>query len=314
MKRPGRWGSRAWRRPLGSGLGLAVALAVLAAGCSSGGPAPSTVGPGTPSISDTAAGPTGSDTDGPLSPASSGTALPTGSGGSADPDTGVGTATAGTGGGSSNPGTSDPTSPTGPITTDSPGQSGGATKTPSSTSTPKTSVVGPTTDYRVDATPTFTTIVTSSSLAITVSMPTLYSGQQKEDVDAAVIAYIGFLRISDDSLAQPKKDWAQEISKFATGVAATKTVSAAAQFAADNIRAVGHATVATAVVTVSSVKIGLRGCIDTSGVDVLDAHGKSIRAASGPGGYWKYIETADLIRVDGVWKVSIFSPDAGTPC
>jgi hypothetical protein len=129
-----------------------------------------------------------------------------------------------------------------------------------------------------------------------------------------VIAYIGFLRVSDDSLAQPSKDWTSEVAKYATGKAASDTIDAAAQFAAEGVHSVGHATVATAVTNVSTGRVGLRGCVDTSGVDIRDTKGNSIRANSGPGAYWRYIETAEVVLVGNTWKVSAFSPDAATSC
>jgi hypothetical protein len=154
-------------------------------------------------------------------------------------------------------------------------------------------------------------------LSIAVNVPASTSGQPTEAMHAAVAAYKGLTQISDSAFSSPHKDWSLEVKRFAAAPVATKVLDEISDLASTGLRSVGHISVSAVVTSVRPTRIDLRGCIDTSGMDIIDASGHSVKAASGPGAYWRYIQTVSLIPDPGSaegWVVSDFVTDNGEPC
>lgn len=119
------------------------------------------------------------------------------------------------------------------------------------------------------------------------------------------------LVVSDDSYADPSKDWTKEIRTYEADPLAASDIASLKESAAEGSYGSGHVSVDVTVSSVTAHKIVITGCVDTSRVKVFDKSGNSIKAPNQSGSYWRFVQTATLYKYalkdapkTGGWLVS----------
>jgi hypothetical protein len=133
------------------------------------------------------------------------------------------------------------------------------------------------------------------------------------DVDAAEAAYIGLISTSDKALADPHSDWSTQIRHFAVDPAASTVLADVALVASDDVRMVGHSKVIATVVKATASRVAINACVDTSGKDILDAEGNSVKA--GDTAKSRHRQAATVIKTGGgIWAVQDIATDPSSKC
>ena len=152
---------------------------------------------------------------------------------------------------------------------------------------------------------------TTASATVKVSVPTTIASSAKADTAFAIVAYKGSLAVSDESYADPSKDWTKAIRTYEGDPIAASDIASLKQSAADGSHGSGHVGVDVTVTSVTAHKIVITGCVDTSKVKAFNRAGQSIKAPNQPGSYWRFPQTATLYKYDlkdapktGGWLVS----------
>lgn len=138
---------------------------------------------------------------------------------------------------------------------------------------------------------------------------------------AALTAYLQAWKITDEAYSSPSsKDWEPAIRQYIADPRAAEVMKAIESFSTNGRHTTGSNQV-TAVVTAvegsgDGARVTIEACIDSSGKDLIDASGNSIKAPLpvGPrikqsGNVYKYADQ------DGGWLLSeVFVPDPYEPC
>ena len=117
------------------------------------------------------------------------------------------------------------------------------------------------------------------------------------DAQAAVEAYRGYWRMVDLAIADPGRDWSQQVAQYATGPAEADLVQALRDLSSQGQRAVGTTVVVPQVSKIDGGGIVIIDCVDKTTTDILDAAGKSIKAPDEPGSYFRHPSTAQLAQL-----------------
>lgn len=151
----------------------------------------------------------------------------------------------------------------------------------------------------------------TTSATVEISVPTTIASSAKSDTAFAVAAYRGSLAVFQVAFADPRKDWTQQIRTYEADPVAASDIASLKYYAAQSIHSSGHRSGDVTVSSVTTHKIVIAGCVDTSQVNVFDKLGKSIKAPNQPGSYWRVPQTVTLYKYPlkdapktGGWLVS----------
>lgn len=137
---------------------------------------------------------------------------------------------------------------------------------------------------------------------------------------AALTAYHQAWKVSDQAYADPTQDWEPAIRQYIADPYALVVLKSLQSLAGKQLHTIGSNNVDAAVTAVEGsgdgAKVTIEACVDSSGGDLLDTNGKSVKASLpvGPrikqsGNVYKYADK------DGGWLLSeVNVPDPYQPC
>jgi len=137
---------------------------------------------------------------------------------------------------------------------------------------------------------------------------------------SALTVYQQAWKVTDEAYADPTKDWEPTIRKYIADPQAAILLESLHSLASKGLHTTGSNKVDAAVTAVQGAgdgaKVTVAACVDSSGGDLLDAHGNSVKASLpvGPrtkqsGNVYKYADK------DGGWLLSeVNVPNPYKPC
>jgi len=160
-------------------------------------------------------------------------------------------------------------------------------------------------------TPTSSAASSSSTAPATTAnpWPADLTPDQQAMAQAALATYHQAWMVTDEAYADPTKDWEPAIRKYIADPRARQVLKAIASLAADQQHTTGSSQVTAWVTAVEGsgdgAKVTIDACVDSSGADLLDVNGHSVKAPlpAGPrikqsGNVYKYADK------DGGWLLS----------
>lgn len=176
---------------------------------------------------------------------------------------------------------------------------------------PTPSVIDPSELIRPSSTP----MPTSTGGVNLAPLPAGLTADQIADANAAVEVYRKYWALSDQALADPGRDWTQQVSAVANGTAADLFLSDISALAQAGRRTTGWTEIEASVTKVDPALVHLTGCVDVSGTDVLDSEGQSVKVPNGPGTYERFPTTTQVGQVhSGAWLVTVDTFDRSSTC
>lgn len=147
-----------------------------------------------------------------------------------------------------------------------------ASPTPQTTMTSSTS--GPTASIPQSTSQTIGTIGASAEWPVDIS-PSI-TGAELDAVNAAIEAWRQAVRVYDQSMQDPGKDWSPAIREYVADPAAVFQLDLIGALARDGMHQVGETRYAARVTKATAHNVQLAACVDVSHSDVVDADGRSI--------------------------------------
>lgn len=120
--------------------------------------------------------------------------------------------------------------------------------------------------------------------------------------------------MSDNATADPGKNWRAEVYRYEMDPFAKEFLAGLADSATLGVRTVGHVVVSGALLSIHGTTAVVKGCVDTTHQDTLDANGHSVRAADGPNANWRYVELATLSKTPDGWRVTSVDSQLDNGC
>lgn len=139
--------------------------------------------------------------------------------------------------------------------------------------------------------------------------PSDLTPEQQAMAQAALTVYQQAWKVTDEAYADPTKDWEHTIRQYIADPRARQVLKAIQSLAADQEHTTGTSQVTAWVTTVEGsgdgAKVSIDACVDSSGADLLDATGHSIKAPMPAGSRIK--QSGNVYRYsdkDGGWLLS----------
>ena len=165
------------------------------------------------------------------------------------------------------------------------------------------------------------TPVTSSSAVTTVTpssanpWPADLTADQVAEAQAAIAAYVGYVKLIDQAYADPGADWSTEAAKWATDPVKSSFLQNLAGTAARGQYATGTIAVYPVVTKVEPGLVTLTVCADTTNSGFFDKDGKSIKAPDVPGSYYRHPSEVQVAQYEGgAWLVTFITDDYTKTC
>lgn len=147
--------------------------------------------------------------------------------------------------------------------------------------------------------------------------PADFTPEQQVDAQAAITAYMNGLRVTDEAYMDPSRpDLDAFIRQYVTDPRAGQVVQAAARMAAQNEHMTGYTIASVRATGIDGSRVSLEVCVDSSQKDLLDAEGKSIRAALPEGNRVRqYANVYHYSAANDSWLLSeLTAPQPPEPC
>lgn len=158
-------------------------------------------------------------------------------------------------------------------------------------------------------------VATSSGGVSLAPLPAGLTADQIADAKAAVEVYRAYWSVSDQALADPTNDWAQQIAAVADGTAGDLLLNDIHSLANAGRHTTGRTVIDATVIKVEPANVHLVGCVDVSGTDVVDANGQSVKVPDGPGTYERFQTATQVGQVQGgAWLVAVDTFDRDSTC
>lgn len=180
---------------------------------------------------------------------------------------------------------------------------------PSSTSSPASSTQL-TTSSPVTSSSTVTETSTSAS-----QWPSDLTPDQVTQAQAAIAAYVGYIKLVDQAYADPGKDWSTEAAQWATDPVKSSFLNNLAGTAALGQYREGSVAVYPTVTKVEPGVVTMSVCHDSTDAGFYDSSGASIKAPDAPGTYFRHISEVQVALYEGdQWLVTFITDDYNTTC
>lgn len=140
------------------------------------------------------------------------------------------------------------------------------------------------------------------------------TGAELDAVNAAIAVWRHAVRVYDQSMQDPRKNWNPAIREYVADPAAVFQLDLIGKLARDGMHQVGETRYAARVVKATAHNVQLTACVDVSHSDVVDAAGRSI-TGDGPVKFeWSF--NIDLYPgPPNRWLLNfIDKPKPSTPC
>lgn len=145
--------------------------------------------------------------------------------------------------------------------------------------------------------------------------PADLSPEQVADAQAALTAYLNFYQVVDSAVASPQDDWTGQLSQFAADPILAQLLDAVRGTAALGQYGSGTTSLTPVVTSVVPGVVSLSVCVDSTGRDLFDASGQSIKAPDASGSFWRHQSEVEVWKYEsGVWRVTLVKDDWATAC
>ena len=182
----------------------------------------------------------------------------------------------------------------------------GATTSPPSSSSPPMSP---------SASVTSSSAVSPSPPASTNPWPADLTPEQIAQAQAAIAAYVGYVKLIDQAYAAPGRDWSVEAAKWATDPVKSSFLQNLAGTAARGQYATGATAVYPQVTKVEPGLATMTVCVDATSTGFFDKDGKSIKAPDASGSYYRHPSEAQVAQYEGgTWLVTFITDDYTKTC
>jgi hypothetical protein len=200
------------------------------------------------------------------------------------------------------------------------------------------SVAGPSDSSSADSTPTSTgatspsppsssstpmspaSSVTSSAVSPTPPAsanpwPTDLTPEQIAQAQAAIAAYVGYVKLVDQAYAAPGNDWSADAARWATDPVKSSFLNNLAGTAALGQYRTGSVAVYPTVTKVEPGLVTMSVCVDSTNAGFFDKTGASIKAPDAPGTYFRHVSEVQVAQYEGgQWLVTFITDDYTTTC
>lgn len=137
--------------------------------------------------------------------------------------------------------------------------------------------------------------------------PTLAPPEQ-EAVDEAAESASEVVEVINNVLGSEEKEVPTDLSQFASGFVEGEVLAMATEWEKLGYRQVGEAVITEVTLKSSNLEadpqtVELNVCIDSSGIDVLDQNGNSLKESLYNPGH-PVLNVYGAVKVDGVWKLT----------
>lgn len=152
---------------------------------------------------------------------------------------------------------------------------------------------------------------------VTVTIPASIKGKDRDAAEAAVTSFQRMWIVVDQSRGEPGGNWEGKIREAQTGPSAENLLNALKRYADDGKHTVGRTTVVGTVTSVGLETITIESCVDTSGLDLLNKDGVSVKAPNQKGSYWRFKQVATVKHFEaqsGAWLVFELNSDLEQEC
>ena len=160
------------------------------------------------------------------------------------------------------------------------------------------------------------TFASTSAGGLTVApLPAGLTQEQLADATAALGVYRQYWALLDEANSTPGIDRTEQISRVAIADAAELFAENDNLLVRNGYHTVGVTAVEAQVTKVEPALVHVSACIDVSGTEVVDADGRSLGAADGPGSHLRFISNAQIGQfAGGRWLVTVDNIDRNTTC
>lgn len=158
--------------------------------------------------------------------------------------------------------------------------------------------------------PTRPTVSLAPSLVVTM---TVAPGVDTTgvDIEGAKKAYYAVVKLADEALSRPTENWVPSYTDLAVDPALTKLTNEVSLMAEHGVHTQGHSEYVATVRVAEPEEVLLRVCVDSSGVDVVDASGRSVKS----GAPTHHPQSARLARIaSGKWVIAEIAVDSKKTC
>ena len=188
---------------------------------------------------------------------------------------------------------------------DSSSASSTPTSAPSSSSTPMSPAASVTSSSAVSPAPP-----TSTN-----PWPTDLTPEQIAQAQAAIAAYVGYVKLIDQAYADPGKDWSVEAAKWAIDPVKSSFLQNLASTAARGQYATGSTAVYPKVTKVEPGLVTMTVCADATNSGFFDKDGNSIKAPDASGSYYRHPSEVQVAQYEGgAWLVTFITDDYTKTC
>lgn len=192
-----------------------------------------------------------------------------------------------------------------------------STSTPAPTTASSASAPSSTPEPSQSSTTRSTTSGASPATSTSPPWPADFTPEQQADAQAAITAYINALRVTDEAYSDPSRpDLETFIRQYIADPRASQVLQAASSMVANGEHSTGYSSAEVQATGVEGNMVSLTVCVDSSGKDLLDSQGESIRAQLPVGDRIK--QTANVYKYseeNGGWLLSeLNTPQPYEPC
>lgn len=193
--------------------------------------------------------------------------------------------------------------------------SSSASTTPTSTAVTTTSPPASSTSAAPSASVTSSGVVSTVSPAPANTWPPDLTPEQIAQAQAAIAAYVGYVKLLDQAYADPGKDWSTEAARWATDPVKSSFLQNVAGTAARGQYATGSIAVYPQVTKVEPGLVTMTVCADATNSGFFDREGNSIKAPDAPGSYFRHPSEVQVAQYEGgSWLVTFITDDYTKTC
>ena len=162
---------------------------------------------------------------------------------------------------------------------------------------------------------TSSSAVSPSPPASTNPWPADLTPEQIAQAQAAIAAYVGYVKLIDQAYAAPGRDWSVEAAKWATDPVKSSFLQNLAGTAARGQYATGATAVYPQVTKVEPGLATMTVCVDATSTGFFDKDGKSIKAPDASGSYYRHPSEVQVAQYEGgTWLVTFITDDYTKTC
>ena len=162
---------------------------------------------------------------------------------------------------------------------------------------------------------TSSSAVSPSPPASTNPWPADLTPEQIAQAQAAIAAYVGYVKLIDQAYAAPGRDWSVEAAKWATDPVKSSFLQNLSDTAARGQYATGSTAVYPKVTKVEPGLVTMTVCADATNSGFFDKDGKSIKAPDASGSYYRHPSEVQVAQYEGgAWLVTFITDDYTKTC